>query len=169
MAHRGRRPRRPSKNPDRPENLQDLAGRLGISYDRARRLRQDGLKVGPDGGYDLDEAMEFDEARRARSPGLESEMAITWNEELKKIRTQILRRDLAKSLELLVDVDEAKRRWRTRMVQIKNRLKALGRELAPRLAHRGPQEVQAIIDERIMEILRELAHERFLPDADITA
>jgi hypothetical protein len=57
----------------------------------------------------------------------------------------------------LIDIDEVKRQWRRRLSQIKGRMSGLGGELAPRLAHRGPQEVQAILDERVIEILRELA------------
>lgn len=111
--------------------------------------------------------MDFDEARRARSPGLESEAAVTWNERLKKAKALQAERDLAISLDLWIDVDVAKQFWRMRMVQIKNKLKGLGRELAPRLAHRGPQEIQAIIDERVMEAMRELVYERLLPPEQI--
>src|SRR5687768_1591732 len=98
MALRGKKACPAPSNPDRPNNLRDLAGRLGIPYDRARKLRQDGLSIQPDGTYDLVEARAFDRARRARSPGLETEGARTWNDRFKKAKALQAERDLAVSL-----------------------------------------------------------------------
>lgn len=144
MAPRGPRPYPP-------------AGRLGISYERARRLRKNGLNVQPDGTYDLTEARAFDAARRARTPGLESDAARSWNNRLKKAKALRAEHDLAISLQLVVDVDEVRRQWRRQTEQIRNRLTIVGRELVPRIAHRGPQEILAIMDQHMLQILRELA------------
>ncbi len=57
-------------------------------------------------------------------------------------------------------MDEVKPQWRRRLEQIKGHLQLFGRAIAPRLAHRGPQEIQAIIDQRVMEILHQLARMR---------
>ena len=157
MVQKGRKPSRPSPNPNHPRNLTDVARALNISYDRCRRLRQDGLQVRPDGSYDLTEARAYDRARRARSPGLGTEAARVWNDRLTKARALQAERDLSVSLGLVVDVDEVRQQWRRRLGQIKSRLSSVGRDLAPRLAKRGPQEIQAILDERVIEILRELA------------
>lgn len=154
----GPRPLPPPIDPDRPSSLRELAGQLGISYERARRLRKNGLQVKPDGTYDLSEARMFDAARRARTPGLETEGMVAWNNRLRKAKALQAERDLVRSLERVVDVDEVRRQWHARMVQIKNRLTDIGRELAPHLAHRGPQEVLAIMDQHILQILRDLAN-----------
>jgi hypothetical protein len=154
MAHKGRKPTRPNANPN---NLTEVARALNISYDRCRRLRQDGLQVRPDGSYDLTEARAYDRARRARTPGLGSETARVWHERFVRAKTRAAETELARSLKLIIDIDEARQQWRRRTEQIRNRLAVVGQQLAPRIAHRGPQEVQAILDERVMKILRELA------------
>jgi hypothetical protein len=105
MALRGKKACPAPSNPDRPNNLRDLAGRLGIPYDRARKLQQDRLSIHTDGTYDIREAMEFDRARRARTPGLESEAARTWNDRLKKAPALQAERDLAISLNLWIDIE----------------------------------------------------------------
>jgi hypothetical protein len=105
----------------------------------------------------LEEARELDDARRTRTPGLESDVAVSWNERFKKAKTLQAETDLARSLQLVVDVDEVRQQWRRRTDQIRNRLTCVGRELAPRIAHRGPQEIWAIMDQHMFQILRELA------------
>jgi bifunctional ADP-heptose synthase (sugar kinase/adenylyltransferase) len=82
-------------------------------------------------------------------------------------------RALALKAELKLDVATGKliershvvREWKTRVVQTKNQLLGLGREFAPRLMGKSPQEIQALIDARVCEILRALAHEEYAPDA----
>ena len=43
------------------------------------------------------------------------------------------------------------------MEQIRIRLTSVGQELARRIAHRGPQEILAFMDQHMLQILRELA------------
>jgi hypothetical protein len=45
------------------------------------------------------------------------------------------------------------------VVNVRNRLLGLGRELAPHLSNKGPNEIKALIDARIYEILRLLARD----------
>jgi hypothetical protein len=156
MARNGRPPI-PPRDSSHPQTLRELAGILHISYDRARRLRQDGLSLRSDGRYDLHEALALNEARRARTPGLETDVARSWNDRLKKARALQAEHDLAVSLQLVMDVDEVRTQWRRRLTQIHRHLSGLGSELAPRLAHRGPQEILAIMDQHVLQILRELA------------
>ena len=51
------RPPIPPRDSSQPRTLRELAGLLHISYDRARRLRQDGLSIRSNGAYDLHEAL----------------------------------------------------------------------------------------------------------------
>jgi hypothetical protein len=64
----------------------------------------------------------------------------------------------------LIERSHVVREWRTRLIQTKNQLLALGRELAPRLMGKTPQEIQAMIETRASEILRALAHEEYAPE-----
>jgi hypothetical protein len=56
--------------------------------------------------------------------------------------------------------------WRRAVVIVKNRLLSLGRECAPLVANRGPNEAKSIIDRKVFEALRALAHQQFAPAAD---
>ena len=51
--------------------------------------------------------------------------------------------------------------WNRGVLAVKNRLIGLGRELAPHLTGRGPQEIRSVIDSRVFEILRLLAHPEY--------
>jgi hypothetical protein len=44
---------------------------------------------------------------------------------------------------------------------VKNAFKGLGRNLAALLVGRGPQEIQAVIDKRVFEILNDLSHPEY--------
>jgi hypothetical protein len=56
-----------------------------------------------------------------------------------------------------------RRAWGFHAAKIRNALLGVGRALAPLLSHRGPQEIQAIIDRPIIGILKELADDEFRP------
>jgi hypothetical protein len=64
----------------------------------------------------------------------------------------------------LIERSRVVREWQMRLIQTKNQLLALGREFAPRLMGRNPQEIQAMIETRACEILRALAHEDYAPE-----
>ena len=157
-----RKPIPPSR---KARSLRELAARLSIPYERARRLRMDGLQPEPDGVYDLNKAREFLHARTLRGP-----MWATASKDAQSLKLRALKA-AAESAEIkvalarsqLVEKAEVEREWRQRVVTVKNRLKALGRELAPRLAGNGPQEIQAVVDARVLEILRLLSHKEYMP------
>jgi hypothetical protein len=67
----------------------------------------------------------------------------------------------------VVDASTVQREWRQALLRVKNRFLGLGRELAPLLHGRGPLETKTIIDRRIFEILRLLAHPEHYPEEQL--
>ncbi len=161
----GRKLRPPTNDPRRASSLREVAARLGIPYEAARRLRRDGLETEPDGTFDIQKAKAFRESRAARGPNWPNptHKAFTWKERKLKAGALHAEMELAQALGRLVEKEEVKREWRERVVTVKNRLKALGREVAPRVTGKGPQEAQAVIDSRVLEILRLLSHREYMP------
>ena len=61
----------------------------------------------------------------------------------------------------LVPIAEVRAAWGLQATKMKNAFKGLGRQLAPLLLQRGPQEIQAVIDRRVLEILNDLSHKEY--------
>ena len=146
-------------------SLRELASALGIGYQRARRLRMDGLEREGDGTYNLSKAREFIRLRTLRGPTWVTASADAQYLKLRTLKAAAESAEIkvAQARSRLVEKAEVEREWRQRVVTVKNRLKALGREVAPRVAGKGPQEVQAVIDSRVLEILRLLSHKEYMP------
>lgn len=148
---------------DKARSQRELSRRMGVSRSTIDRWRRDGLKPDSHGHFDINEAREFQRVRalRAREVTEEGEQRRLDVLDLKEDR---LRVDLQLAeYKLLIAKDEYVSRqtviqeWRRGVVNVKNRFLGLGRELAPLLTGRGPQEVKALIDARVYEILRLLA------------
>lgn len=158
MAQKGRPISRPM-NPDNVTSLYDLARGLKCSYDQAVRLRKDGLTAEPDGTFSLAKAAWFLKQRLARAPHHpESTMAITWKERRIKALALGAEIELAERTKQLVAKADVRRAWGLQATKVTNAFKGLGRQIAPLLSHKGPQEIQALVDRRVLEILKELSH-----------
>lgn len=169
MAPRGRKPTPPTTHPQRARTLAEVGKKLGIPYERAKRLRKDGLELGAGGYYDLRDAERLARQRTQRAPtsdGDDGELTFTEKQKLLKAKRMREEWKLTQEMGTTVRKDFVRAAWRHCILKIKNRLKGLGRELAPRIALKGPQEVQALIDERVMEILRLFADPEFYRDDD---
>ena len=125
----------------------------------------DGLEREGDGTYKLSKAREFLHARTLRGPTWASSSADAQYLKLRTLKAAAESAEIkvAQARNQLVERAEVEREWRQRVVSVKNRFKLLGRELAPRVAGKGPQEAQAAIDGRVLEILRLLSHKHYSP------
>jgi hypothetical protein len=141
--------------------LRELAGRLGINYERARRLRKDGLQTKPDGTFDVNEAKAFLKARAARTSGVNaSPEARAWSERRLKAITLRLEKELADAEARFISRKQVAKEWAQNVREIKTVFASLGSDLAPRLVGKGPQEIQAIVDADIRARLRALAQSK---------
>ena len=153
-----------------PTSLRELATALHIGYQKARRLKMDGLEIQADGSYDLARAKEFLRLRSLRSPTWGTASADAQSLKIRKLRADAERVEIQveEARTRLVDKEDVLREWRQKVILVKNCFRGLGRELAARLAGKGPQEVQAVIDLRVYEILRHFAHKHFMPEIPFT-
>jgi hypothetical protein len=86
---------------------------------------------------------------------------VTWKERRIKALALAAETDLAERTKQLVPISEVRAAWGLQATKIKNAFKGLGRQLASLLLQRGPQEIQAIIDRRVLEILNDLSHDEY--------
>jgi hypothetical protein len=138
--------------------LRELAGRLGIPYERARRLRKDGLPCQADGTFDVAEAKRFMKARAARSPGANATPeAKAWSERRLKAIALRLEKELADDQARFISKKQVIKEWTRNAKHIKDAFASLGSDLAPKLVGKSPQEIQAIMDADIRARLRALS------------
>ena len=149
------------------KSQRDLARRLNVSRSTINRLRQDGLTCDRNGHYDLGEARELQRVRvlRMRETTSESkerrEGALQLKESRLRVDLEMAEHKLAVARGEYIAKESVIREWRRSVVAVKNRLLGLGRQLAPLLQGKGPQEIQHVIDQRMFEILRLLAYQEF--------
>lgn len=155
------------------KTLSELAKRLGVSRDTAQRWRVDGLEPDADGYYSIEEAKGFHHHRQLRAgirgkvpgkPGnAETPLDVAIDAKQRKLKADADRAEfeLAKAKGEYIARNLVQREWKTRCVQVRGRMIGLGREIAPRLVGRGAREIQAMIDQRVFEILRLLAHKEY--------
>ncbi len=138
-----------------------LAKKLGISRQRVSALKQEG-KLKTDGDdLDIDASARMHQERLAaqqRSPS--RQIKDFYDAKMAKL-------EFEKASGVLVEVPKVQQEWRKSVVAVKTRFLGLGRELAPHLTGKGPQEIKTVIDKRVFEILRLLAHKDFHPETEV--
>ena len=144
-------------SPKPPSNVRDLAKAINLSPTIVQQMVANGeIAKGADGCFDIAAALKVKEERARRQKG-----GVVYDPELQAIKVQREKNKMAlEALELAQKADKVVqkadivREWSHLMLELKHRLTGLGREIAPLVMGRSPQEVQAIIDGRVFEILR---------------
>ena len=150
-----------------------LAAQLNVSRSTVDRLRKDGLTADRNGHYDVNQARELQRVRalRMRDHADDSkhrrEGALQLKEDRLRLEVALNAHKLAVARGTYISKQSVVIEWRRAVIAVKNRFLGLGRELAPHLTGKGPREIQSVIDRRIFEILRLLAHQEFAPAAGI--
>jgi hypothetical protein len=148
MAKRGR--------PKNPRSIRGFARTLGVSQQRVQALKKEGkLQFDEKGGVDQEASLRMHQQRldaQARSPS--KQVKEFYDAKRAKL-------DYEKAAGAVVDREQVRQEWNRISLAIKNAFLGLGRELAPLLVGRGPQETKAVIDRRVFEILRLLAHKEY--------
>ena len=149
-----------------------LSRRLNVSRSTIDRLIKDGLKADGQGEYSVAQAQELQRVRTLRMRDVTAESkerredALRLKEARLRVDLEMAEHKLSVARGEYIPRDTVILEWRRAVVAVKNRFLGLGRQLAPMLQGKGPQGIQHIIDQRIFEILRLLAHEQFAPTAD---
>jgi hypothetical protein len=142
---------------------------LSISRSTARNLRRDGLSRS-EHGYSLDEAAELLRRRSLRLAHLKGTSQSAVDAKARKLSADADMAELEYEVARgeLVPRKKVIHEWNRAVLIVKNRLIGLGRESAPHLTGRGPQEIRSVIDGRVFEILRLLAHDKYYPPEQLS-
>jgi hypothetical protein len=164
------RTRKSKGGPDKAKSQRDLARQLKVSRSTVDRLRQDGLVCDRNGEYDLTEAKELQRIRVLRARDLADTGkakrgdTLQLKEDRLRVDLELAQHKLAVARGEYIPRDTVVLEWRRAAVSVKNRFLGLGREMAPHLAGKGPREIESLINQRIFEILRLLAHQDYTPE-----
>jgi biotin operon repressor len=139
-------------------SLPDLARKLRISRNSARNLRKDGLFRHPQ-GYFVPQAEELLRRRTLRVAHLRHAGDDAMQAKARKLiaDASMAELELKRRQGELLPRGEVLREWARVVGVVRQAFLSLPRDLAPRLAHSGPVEIQALLTARIFEILRGLA------------
>lgn len=161
------RPLKPSAPPgaQRVDSVSDLARITGYGRESLRKARENGeILVASDGTMSVEQARAVMEERAERGQGGLGKSS-EWRE--REIRAKALQREMRvqKEAGTLIEKSTVRVEWERSVTRVRQALLGLGRELSPRLMNKGPQEIQAIIDLKVYEILRSLAHGDYHPES----
>jgi hypothetical protein len=157
--------KRTTSKSKKAKSQRELARRLSVSRSTVDRLCKDGLKPDTTGHYDLDEARELQRVRVLRMRETASigdaqkKGALALKESRLRVDLEMAEHKLAVARGEYIPRDTVIHEWRRAAVSVKNRFLGLGRALAPHLAWKGPREIEAVINQRVFEILRLIARQ----------
>lgn len=160
------------KRVDTVPSQRALSRRLRVSRSTIDRLVKDGLQADKNGEYSVAQAEELQRVRalRMRDAATEGEKrregALQLKESRLRVDLEMAAHKLAVAKGEVISRTAVGIEWRRAVVTVKNRLLSLGRECAPLVVGKGPQEAKAIIDRKVFEALRALAHQQFAPDGE---
>ena len=135
--------------------------KTGVPLQRIKRLVRDGLRRHEDGSYDVGDALDLAKQRALRNPGHyagDPKETLSWKQRKLKADAQIAELSLGERNGKLIPRADVRRVWGLQATKVKNAFMGMGRALAPLLAHKGPIECQSVIDARVLDTLRQLAH-----------
>lgn len=144
---------------DSPSSVRALAKAINVAPRIVQEMVDNGeITKGPDGRFDVSVALKVKEERARRQRG-----GFVYDPELQELkikretnRFHLEALTLAEKAHQVVRKEKVIREWSYVVLEMKQRMAGLGREVAPLVIGRSPQEVQAIIDGRVFEIMRAL-------------
>ena len=154
-----------SRASDTVSSQRALSRRLRVSRSTIDRLIKDGLKVNGRGKYSVSQAEELQRVRALRmrdavADGKDRrEGALQLKEDRLRVDLQLAEHKLKVARGEYIPRETVILEWRRSAIAVKNRFLGLGRELAPHLTGKGPREIEALLNQRIYEILRLIARQ----------
>ena len=151
------RPRTPHhRSPNQANSQSELGQKTGLPRQRIKRLVRDGLRRRADGTFHVADALRLAERRSLRDPGFfgNSEAAHLWLERRNRAIALRLEHELSARTRELVSIVDVRRCWSLQADKVKKAFSGLGADLAPQMAGRGPQEIEAVRTQRVLFVLR---------------
>ena len=136
-----------------------LAEYLGRSERTISYYKNQGMPVSPDGTYDLDAIDVWIEARNKKGIGQphgerpDSGDKSGWEAVLKEMKAQIAELELKKLKGELISLDDVRRQWVNRIIEVKTALLSLPRKIPPLLEGKEKRDMEAILEQEVRFIL----------------
>ena len=140
-----------------------LSKYLRKSYRSVSYYKNQGMPVNPDGTYDLDAIDAWFEARDKKGIGQphgerpESGDKSGWEAVYKEMKARIAELELKKLKGELISLDEVRRQWVNRIIEVKTALLSLPRKIPPLLEGKEKRDMEAIIESEVRFILERFA------------
>jgi len=136
-----------------------LAEYLGRSERTISYYKNQGMPVNPDGTYDLDAIDAWIEAREKKGIGQphgerpESGDKSGWEAVYKEMKARLAELELKKFQGEVISLEEVRRQWINRIIEVKTALLSLPRKIPPLLEGKEKRDMEAIIENEVRFIL----------------
>lgn len=137
----------------------EVAEYLGRAERTIAYYKNQGMPANPDGTYDLDAIDAWVESRNSKGTGQphgkhpDSGDKSGWEAIYKEMKARLAEMELNKLKGELISLDEVKRQWIGRIVEVKAALLSLPRKLPPLLEGKEKRDIEAILDSEVRFIL----------------
>jgi phage terminase Nu1 subunit (DNA packaging protein) len=148
------------------KTIEEVARVMNVSYRTVQRWKKDGMPVGEDGYYDLEEIKAWHDEKEGITPA--SEGKFYWEERIRKCKAELLELELKKVTGELLPKDEVESGRAARILAVKRAFLALPTRMAPKLAMKESREIEVLLSEAIGEIIDEFAGVRKFEDDDVS-
>lgn len=136
-----------------------LAEYLGKATRTVSYYKSKNMPVNPDGTYDLDAIDAWIEARTKKGIGQphgerpDSGDKSGWEAVYKEMKARLAELELQKYKGEVISLDEVRRQWVNRIIEVKTALLSLPRKLPPLLEGKEKRDMEAIIEDEVRFIL----------------
>ena len=137
----------------------ELARIMKITARTVRSWKSDGMPVEKDGCYNLEKIITWRIQKEQKKSKVGSPELRKHEIEYRKFRALQVRLDYEIKAEKYLPVDEVEAAWRNTLTILKNNLLNLPRQISPQLENLEVLEIEAILTDRIREMIQRLGNE----------
>ena len=136
-----------------------LAEYLGRSERTISYYKNQGMPLNPDGTYDLDAIDAWIEARTKKGIGQphgerpDPGDKLGWEAVYKEMKARLAELELKKFQGELISLDDVRRQWINRIIEVKTALLSLPRKIPPLLEGKEKRDMEAILEDEVRFIL----------------
>lgn len=143
---------------------EEVAKALHVSVRSVQHWVRDGMPRGPEGYYDLIDIQTWRATKNRKDKNSDEEDKIKWEVRHREYRARLTELELKKAYGLVLNKEEVEAGRVARILTVKRALLLLGKTVAPVIVGMEPREIQAYIDERVKEIIRQFAGQEVISE-----
>lgn len=149
---------------------EEVAEAFKVSVRTVAYWARDGMPVTEDEQYDIREITAWrmmlqGRGGKKKNPDTGDPDTVDWETEYRKFKALLIEIDYEKALGDVIPREDVEKGRVARILAVKRALIALPRALAPQLIGSDPREIEAIIMDRIREVISKFAGEKFIKQA----